>query len=220
MCGRYSFTTPEEAARQIFKYSGPPLNLPARYNVAPSQDVPVVRNRKDGGGREQVMMRWGLVPFWAADPKVGFKSINARVETVATAPAFREAFNRRRCLVLADGFYEWKKRDAKTKQPYRLMLKSGGPFGFAGLWEYWKKGEQAIVSCTIVTCPPNELAAAIHDRMPVILKPTDYEDWLSGKAGAEVLKPYPANDMKAYPVSTRVNKPENDDAAIIEEVCG
>lgn len=222
MCGRYTFTSPEEAARALFNYTGPPLNLRPRYNVAPTDDVPVVRNSKDGGGeRELVMMRWGLIPFWATDAKVAFKSINARVETVTTAPAFREAFKRRRCLVLADGFYEWKKLDSKgkEKQPYRFVLKSGEPFAFAGLWEYWKKGDgPAITSCTIITGPPNELAATIHDRMPVILPPESYEAWLSGTAGTEVLKPFPASLMKAYPVSTRVGSPKNDDAAIIEEM--
>ena len=163
------------------------------------------------------MMRWGLVPFWADDPKIGFKTITARVESVTTAPAFREAFKRRRCLVVADGFYEWKKLDAKTKQPYRITLKNGEAFRFAGLWEYWKKGEQPIVSCTIVTGPPNELAATIHDRMPVILPPEHYESWLSGSAGKKILQPFPAELMRAYAVSTRVNKHENDDAALIEE---
>lgn len=117
MCGRYTFTSPEEAARQLFKYTGPPLNLPARYNVAPSQSVPVVR-AAENGGRELVMMRWGLIPFWAKDAKIGYKCINARGETVTTSPAFREAFKRRRCLVLADGFYEWKKLDPRIFRDY------------------------------------------------------------------------------------------------------
>src|SRR5262249_22964813 len=194
------------------------LNLPARYNVAPSQDVPVVRNRheNDGTGRELVMMRWGLVPFWAKDAKIGYRCINARLEDMTTSPAFSEAFKWRRCLVLADSFFEWKKLDAKTKQPYRVMLKSGAPFAFAGLWEFWKKGKEQIISCTIITGPPNELAAPIHDRMPVILPPEYFDGWLSGKARTDILKPYPAQLMRAYPVGTRVNSPKNVGAAIIE----
>lgn len=219
MCGRYTFTSPEEAARQLFKYEGPPLNLRANYNVAPTHDVPIVRNAA-AGGRELVQVRWGLIPFWAKDVKIGYKCINARVETVATSPAFREAYKRRRCLVVADGFFEWKKLDAKTKQPYRMTLNNGEPFGFAGLWETWDKGETPIASCTIITGQPNELVGTIHDRMPVILPPEQHEAWLGGKAGTEILRPYPAKLMRAYPVSARVGSPKNNDAAIIEPMKG
>ena len=217
MCGRYTFTSPEEAARRLFGYASPPLNLRPNYNVAPTHEVPIVRNAA-AGGRVHVQVRWGLIPFWAKDTKIGYKCINARVETVATSPAFREAFKRRRCLVLADGFFEWKKLDAKTKQPYRMTMKSGEPFGFAGLWETWDKGEAPITTCTIITGEPNELVATIHDRMPVILPPEQYEPWLSGKAGTEILKPFPVDQMRAYPVSARVGSPKNNDAAIIEPI--
>jgi putative SOS response-associated peptidase YedK len=217
MCGRYSFTSPEEAMRQLFGYSNPPLNIPERFNAAPTQDVPVVR-KAQSGARELVMMRWGLVPFWADDPKIGNRCINARVETVATAPAFREAFRQRRCLVVADGFYEWKKVDRKTRQPYRFVLKDRAPFAMAGLWERWKRGDERIVSCTIITGPANDLVVPIHDRMPVILDPAVYQDWLDSKVGTEVLRPFPADRMAVYPVSTRVNSPANDDRALIEEL--
>lgn len=216
MCGRFSFSTPEEAARRIFKYTGPPLNLRPRYNVCPTDDVAAVRRSREGA-RELVMMRWGLIPYWATDKKVGYKAINA-VESVATAPVFHAAFKQRRCLVLADGFYEWKKIGGGEKQPYRITLNGGEPFAFAGLWESWKGPEARIVSCTIITGPPNELLSELHDRMPVILDPDNYDMWLAGKAGAELLVPFPADKMRAYPVSKRVNKPENDDAEIIEEL--
>ncbi len=216
MCGRYSFTTPEEAARGFFRYSGTPLNFPPRYNIAPTQTVATVRAGE--AGRELAMMKWGLVPFWAKDTKIAYKTINARVETVAAAPAFRAAFKARRCLILADGFYEWKPTGPKTKQPYRFVIDSGSPFAFAGLWETWDKGEAPLTTCTIITGEPNSVAAPIHDRMPVILDPTTYDAWLSGTAGREVLTPFPADRMRAYLVSTRVGNVRNDDAAIIEEL--
>jgi putative SOS response-associated peptidase YedK len=220
MCGRYTFTSPEEAARALFKYTSPPLNLRPNYNVAPTHDVPIVRNRADGGGREMVQVRWGLIPFWAKDTKIAFSTINARVETVQTSGTYRNAFKSRRCLVVADGFYEWKKLDpkGKEKQPYRITLKSGQPFGFAGLWETWGKGTDAIVSCTIITGPPNELVAKIHDRMAVILPPEHWDAWLGGTAGTEVLKPYPAKLMRAYPVDKRVGNVKNNDAKLLEPI--
>lgn len=220
MCGRYSITSPEEAVRAVFGYTSPPLNLRPNYNVAPTHDVPVVRNREGGGGREMVQMRWGLIPFWAKDTKIAFSTINARVETVQTSGTYRNAFKSRRCLVVADGFYEWKKLDpkGKEKQPYRITLKSGAPFGFAGLWETWGKGADAVVSCTIITGPPNELVAKIHDRMAVILPPEHWDAWLSGSAGVEVLTPYPAKLMRAYKVDRRVGNVKNNDVKLLEEV--
>jgi len=216
MCGRYTFTSPEEAARAIFGYVSPPLNLRPNYNVAPTHDVPIVRNRADGK-REMVQMRWGLIPFWAKDEKIGYSTINARVEAVESKPAFRAAFKARRCLVVADGFYEWKKLDAKTKQPYRITLKDGKPFGFAGLWETWKnKDGEKIESCTIITGEPNELVAKIHDRMAVILPPEKFDAWLSGAAGKEILTPFPASKMRAYEVDLRVGNVRNNDAALLE----
>jgi putative SOS response-associated peptidase YedK len=165
-----------------------------------------------------VQVRWGLIPFWAKDTKIAFSTINARVETVQTSGTYRNAFKSRRCLVVADGFYEWKKLDAKgkEKQPYRITLKSGAPFGFAGLWETWGKGIDALVSCTIITGPPNELVATIHDRMAVILPQEHWDAWLDGIAGTEMLTPYPAKLMRAYKVERRVGNVRNNDAKLLE----
>jgi putative SOS response-associated peptidase YedK len=219
MCGRFTITSTEEAVRATFGYTSPPLNLRPNYNVAPTHDVPMVRNAEKGG-REMVHVRWGLIPFWAKDTKIAFSTINARVETVQTSGTYRNAFKSRRCLVVADGFYEWKKLDAKEKekQPYRITLKSGQPFGFAGLWETWGKASDAITSCTIITGKPNELVATIHDRMAIILPPEHYDAWLSGKAGTEILTPYPAKLMRAYPVDRRVGNVKNTDAALLEPI--
>jgi putative SOS response-associated peptidase YedK len=194
------------------------LDLKPRYNVAPSQQVPVVRLDKDGQ-RELAMLRWGLIPSWASDPKIGYKMINARAETVATAPSFRAAFKKRRCLIPATGFYEWKKLEDGSKQPYLIGMRDGAPFSFAGLWERWDKGEAPIETCTIITGEPNSLVAELHNRMPAILEPEDYEAWLRAADTAipqAMLRPFPSQLMQAYPVSKRVNSPKNDDAALIE----
>src|SRR5262249_53979025 len=143
----------------------------------PTDLLPVCRLDRSGD-REIAMLRWGLIPYWAKDERIGFKAINARAETVATAPAFREAFKHRRCLVPANGFYEWKKLPGGRKQPYLIQMRGGSPFSFAGLWERWKKGETPIETFTIITGEPNSLAAELHDRMPVILDPDDYDTWL------------------------------------------
>ena len=218
MCGRYLITTPVEAIRRIFQVEQRP-NLAARYNVAPTQAVPIIR--RNDGGRELVMARWGLVPFWAKDLKIGNKLINARAETVAEKPAFRDAFRRRRCLVIADGFYEWRKVDG-GKQPYLIRVAGGAPFAFAGLWERWtdKATGERIESCTIIVREANALIAPIHDRMPVILPPEHYESWLDPSAGdgARLLTAYPAEAMEAFPVSARVGNVRNDDPALIEPV--
>ena len=221
MCGRYSFTTPPEAMRRLFKVTGPLPNVPPRYNIAPTQDAPVVRQSKDGGERELVMLRWGLVPSWSQGPDSGYSMINARAETVATKPAFRSAFRLRRCLVPADGFYEWRKVTG-AKQPYRITLKDGEPFALAGLWEHWTGPDGYVVqSFTIVVTEANELLRPIHDRMPVILHPADYPLWLgeepeSGVGVGSLLKPFSAEAMVAYPVSKRVSNPRNDDPECIE----
>jgi putative SOS response-associated peptidase YedK len=191
----------------------PPMT--PRFNVAPTQEVGVVR--QPAGQREFVWMHWGLVPRWAKDPKIGSQMINARAETAADKPAFRDAFKRRRCLVVADGFYEWQKTGGKTKQPYYIHMKDGRPFGFAGLWERW--GE--LESCTILTTSPNDLCAPVHDRMPVILGPADYDRWLDPEVSdpaalAPLLDCYPADEMVAEPVSTHVNRVANNDEKCIE----
>ncbi len=230
MCGRF---TNQITWRELVELYGihdqPALNLRPRYNVAPSQDIPIVRpvmpddtgeEEDEDAPREVVMARWGLVPFWAKDLKVGYKMINAKAETVDEKPAFRNAFKRRRCLIPADGFYEWKKlKGGKEKQPYRLCLPDQRPFAFAGLWEANDKLE--VTSCTIITCAPNTVAAEIHDRMPVILPPEAYADWLSQATPPEdakaLLTPY-AGKMIAYPVDKAVGSPKNDGPELIEEV--
>lgn len=192
-----------------------------RYNVAPTQDVSVVLNESP---TRLSVVQWGLIPGWAKDPGIGAQMINARAETVAEKPAFRSAFKKRRCFVLADGFYEWRKEgDGKTKTPMYLRLKSGEPFALAGLWEVWNSPEgEPRRTCTIITTEPNELVAPIHNRMPAIL-PRDAEAaWLDGSlepaALMALLKPYPADQMQAHAVSRRVNAPQNDEPALIEPV--
>ena len=218
MCGRYSLTTPMEAVGRLFQVAERP-NLKPRYNIAPSQDAPVVR-AGEAGGRGLESMRWGLIPSWAKEARIGYKMINARAETVAQKPEFRGAFRQRRCLVPADGFYEWRKL-GKVKQPYRITLAEGGPFAFAGLWERWRAPDgQAVSSFTIITTEANRPLRPIHDRMPVILDPADYDAWLdtAGVGPEEAvrpLRPYPDQRLAAVPIGTRINSPRNDDAACI-----
>ncbi len=212
MCGRFTLRTPAHRLAEAFGV-GDLSNLPPRYNIAPTQDAAVVRPGPEGEARELVMLRWGLVPSWSYGPSA-YSMINARAETVATKPAFRAAFRHRRCLVPADGFYEWQKVDG-GKQPYLVELASGEPFAFAGLWEHWEGGE-VIESFTIVVTEANELLRPIHERMPVILDPPDYNLWLEAgtavaRAAEDLLRPYPADRMAARPVSRRVNNPRYDD---------
>lgn len=209
-------TSPVEAMRQLFLFDERP-NLPPRYNIAPSQDVPVVRLKRDRSGRELAMVRWGLVPSWADDPKIGYRLINARAESVAKKPAFRDAFKKRRCLVPANGFYEWEKRDG-GKQPWLIRAKGGALLAFAGLWEIWRPPDgEPLQSCTIVTCAPNALAGRFHNRMPVILDAADHERWLSGEPeeASTLLGPCPDDRLEAWPVSPQVNSPKHDDANLI-----
>ena len=206
---------------------GTPLNLRPRFNVAPSQDVAVVRANDDG--RTLSMLRWGLIPAWANDPTIGYKLINARSETAAEKPSFRSAFRHRRCLIPADGFYEWQRR-GKTRQPWLFGLRDGAPLIFAGLWERWTVPEgaaltgslaerspgDAVETCTILTIAANETVAPVHGRMPVVLPPDAWGAWL---AGEEIpLAPHPADHMTAHPVSTHVNRPANDDPRCVEPV--
>jgi putative SOS response-associated peptidase YedK len=171
-----------------------------------------------------LLLHWGLIPSWAEDATIGNRMINARAETVASKPAFRQAFQRRRCLVLADGFFEWQKRDG-GKQPHHIRLKEGRPFGLAGLWERWERGDQPIESCAIITTGPNAVMQPIHDRMPVILAPDAYDLWLGATPADRqqleaLLRPYPAEQMEAYPVSTAVNNPRRDAAECLARVPG
>ncbi|UCF29428.1 MAG: SOS response-associated peptidase, partial [Chloroflexota bacterium] len=199
-----------------------PEDFPPRYNVAPTQPVAVVPN--DGTNRLD-FFNWGLIPFWAKDPKIGSRLINARSETIAEKPSFRGSFKYKRCLILADGFYEWQKQPgSKTKIPMYIHLKDRAPFAFAGLWDSWNsKDGSEIKSCTIITTQPNELVEQIHNRMPVILSPEGYAAWIQeGENDPELLKsllhPYPSEEMAAYPVSTKVNSPQNDTPEVIISV--
>jgi putative SOS response-associated peptidase YedK len=225
MCGRFTLVTADQDLAVQFNLPAVP-DLEPRYNIAPTQPVAAVRIAPEERRRELVMLQWGLVPFWAKDPKIGARMINARSETAAEKPAFRAAFRRRRCLVLADGFYEWQKQNG-SKQPYYIQMEDKGAFAFAGLWERWQsKGENdesasVVESCTLLTTQPNDLVRAVHNRMPVILKPEDYALWLDPEVqDAQLLKPllgvYPAEEMAAHPVSRWVNKPQHDDPACIE----
>jgi putative SOS response-associated peptidase YedK len=219
MCGRYSITTAPEALRRLFKFLNPPPNLPPRYNAAPTQDLPVVRLDKQGG-RELALMRWGLVPYWSKGPGHGYSMINARAETVAGKPSFQGALERRRCLVPADGFFEWRK-EGRARLPYYITLRNEDPFAFAGLWERWKSpaGEK-LDSFTIIVTDANAAIAPIHDRMPVILDAAGADLWLEGKPEQHddivaLMKPLPADAVALRRVSQRVNSPDNDDPACL-----
>ncbi|MDJ0946624.1 MAG: SOS response-associated peptidase [Kiloniellales bacterium] len=220
MCGRYTLTTPLEGLRAVFLFEES-LNLAARYNIAPTQEVPAVRLGPEDGKRHLALLRWGLIPSWAKEASIGSRMINARAESVAEKPAYRTAFRRRRCLIPADGFYEWQARPPGPKQPYHIAPVTGGPFAFAGLWERWedKAGGQVVESFTIVTTEANRRLAAIHPRMPVILAPAGYAVWLDPDSGIDALQsllsPAPEEAFAATPVSTRVNAVRNDDPSLI-----
>jgi len=224
MCGRFTLTTDTKKLAEAFAEFEPPAEeIRPRYNVAPSQLVAVVANN---GDHKIEFFKWGLIPSWAKDPKIGNRMINARSETLAEKPSFKQAYKRRRCLVLADGFYEWRKEPGSNrKTPIYIQLASGEPFAFAGLWEAWndKESEETILSCTIITTTPNELIAEIHNRMAVILPRQAYDAWLDPAEHSPtdldpLLKPYPADQMRAYEVSTLVNSPGNDSPECIRPV--
>ena len=240
MCGRYTI----RLLQPIVDMFGVPLpdDFPPRYNVAPTEDVPVVRAAAAPGAdmaspaMRLDLLHWGLVPSWAEDPSAGNRMINARAETAAARPAFRDAMKRRRCLIPADGFYEWKKlggqeteqaaakgrrKPAVRKQPYLFRMKGDRPFAFAGLWDTWWRDGEKLESFTILTTSPNDLVAPVHDRMPVIIAPEDYARWLDPARSAtdvqDLLRPYDAGEMEAIPVSKHVNVPTNDDPRCVEE---
>ena len=220
MCGRYELHTQPAALALAFGVSFPPQLRP-RYNIAPMQDVPIVR-RNASGERELVNVRWGLVPRWAKDPAIGSRMINARSETLAEKPSFRMALKRHRCLLPADGFYEWKQTPSGGKQPIHIGMKDGAPFAFAGLFERWlSPAGEVLDTCTIVTTQSNALLAPLHDRMPVIVAPESFDRWLNvanEDPPTELFAPYPADAMTYYPVSLRVNSVRNDDAKLIVRV--
>jgi putative SOS response-associated peptidase YedK len=209
MCGRFTLNQLSARLSQVFHVEPVP-DLAAEYNIAPTQLVATVLQNPESEKREFKQLHWGLIPSWAKDARMGAKLINARAETAAEKPAFRSAFKHRRCLVVADGFYEWQQQQGK-KQPFYFRLPDGQPFGFAGLWEKWRTpAKEEIISCTILTTAANELLQPIHERMPVILEPEDYDLWLDSQVQTpqtlqQLLRPYPASAMTAYPVSTLVN---------------
>lgn len=221
MCGRYSLFSKQDVVTERFQLANSEqLEWVERYNIAPSQQVlAIIRDEK---GNRAGFLKWGLVPSWATDPKIGYKMINARMETVDHKPSFKRLLRRRRCLIPADGFYEWK-RDGDKKQPYRFQLKTKLPFAFAGLWDRWEEGDKVIHSCTIITTEANTLVRDVHNRMPVILRNEAEQIWLdrtiedSAKL-KQLLLPYGAEDMESYPVSTLVNSPKNDQKEIIQSL--
>jgi len=224
MCGRITLTTDKDDLQSRFGYVNPSGDLfTPRYNIAPSQNCPIVTVNEDK--RVLIMMRWGLVPFWAKDVKSGYNLINAKAETLKEKASFRTPFKKKRCLVLADGFYEWTHSEKKgAKQPYRFVLKNRQPFAFAGLWDERSNPDgEKLLTFTIITTSANELMELIHDRMPVILHEKDEGMWLDPQLNdtdklSTLLKPYPAKEMEAYKVSTFVNSPKNNSPKCIEPV--
>ncbi len=224
MCGRYTLAAPSDLVEDLFSLDGP-IDLAARFNIAPTQEAPVVLVEPEPDpGRRLEQFRWGLVPFWAKDRSLGDRMINARSETVAEKPAYRASFKKRRCLVVADGFYEWQATGG-PKQPYFFRLKSGRPFAMAGLWDRWDKSsdETPLQTFTILTTGPNEVVAPVHHRMPVILQPSDYQLWLDpGNQDAAELEALlvasPTEEMETFPVSTYVNNPANQGPRCIEPI--
>lgn len=217
MCGCYYRRSDKQRIAEAFRVGIPPsFEILPSYNVAPQTFQPVVRLNRETHDRELALLRWGLIPYWAKDAKIGFSTINAKAETITTSATFREAIKYRRCLIPADGFYEWAKIDAKTKQPYAIALKDGSPFAFAGLWEHWKDKVtgQPLETYTIITTETNELTATIHNRMPVILALKDYERWLtpgdSARLPIDLLRPFDEDQMTAWKVSAAVGNVRND----------
>jgi len=214
MCGRFTLTIDPATLQETFGEYIFPASFAPRFNIAPTQPVLAIPN---DGKHQADFFIWGLIPSWAKDPVIGNRLINARAETLAEKPSFRGGFKYKRCLILADGFYEWKAQPGtKTKVPHFIHKKDRKPFAFAGLWDNWNSPDgSAVKSCTIITTEPNELMAGLHNRMPVILQPADYEQWLDPSPRTPdslvpYLKPFPAGEMSAYPVSTLVNSPANE----------
>ncbi|HSM72444.1 MAG TPA: SOS response-associated peptidase [Anaerolineales bacterium] len=222
MCGRFTLTVNPADLQDTFGDFIFPTKFAPRFNIAPSQPLLAIPN---DGANTADFFKWGLIPMWAKDPSIGNRLINARGETVAEKPSFRGSFKYKRCLILADGFYEWKASPGKkTKTPYFIHMKDRKPFAFAGLWDAWESSDgSSIKTCTIITTEPNELMKPIHDRMPVILHTRDYAKWLEASPQAPedllpLIQSYSADEMSAYPVSTLVNKPSNDKPELVVPV--
>ncbi len=225
MCGRYRLSRRKQIVEEYFDSVSGEDDWTPRYNIAPTQPVPVIRQHPKEPVRQLSLMKWGLIPSWAKGPSVAASTINARSETAATKPAFRDALKSRRCLIPADGFYEWM-RTGKAKLPYCFEVNDGELLAFAGLWDRWKDPSGNWVrTCTILTTTPNPVTSVVHDRMPVILDPDSYDLWLDPgtqdvAAASELLKPYDARAMRSYPVNTRINHVANDDATTKPETRG
>jgi len=217
MCGRFAFYSPGEATAALFGVSGS-LPVEARYNIAPTQYIAAVRN-DDEDGRELTMLRWGLVPFWAKDPSIGNRMINARAETVAEKPSYRAAYRHRRCLVLADGFYEWH-TEGGVKRPYYISAADGEPFAFAALWENWqsKVSDESIQSTTLITTAANEFMSTLHHRMPVVLRSETADRWLAGEDDLVDFAASHGPELRAWVVDRCVNNARNEGEDLIEEV--
>lgn len=222
MCGRFTLTVDPGELQDRFENYNFPSNFAPRFNVAPSQPILAIPN---DGENTADFFTWGLIPMWAKDPAMGNRLINARAETLAEKPSFRGSLKYKRCLILADGFYEWKSTGSrKTKIPYFIHMKDRKPFAFAGLWDTWNSPDGSLIkSCTIITTEPNDLVALVHNRMPAILHPRDYDKWLDPSPQTPenvqpLLQPFPAEAMSAYPVSTRVNKTDHDAPELVVPV--
>lgn len=215
MCGRFALKAPVAELAAHFGLDES-VDLAPRYNIAPGTDIPAIRLSPEGK-RVMHMLRWGLVPHWAKDPSIGASLCNARGETVAKKPSFRDAFKRRRCLVPADGFYEWK-TEGRQKQPYYFSIKSGESFALGGLWESWRAPDCDILrTCCLITVNPNEIMLPVHDRMPVIVSPDNYEEWLTGESDVvqALVKPFPTEEMQAWAVNRRVSRSGEEGADLI-----
>jgi putative SOS response-associated peptidase YedK len=219
MCGRFSLHTPESQIREAFNLDHTePLGLKPRYNIAPSQDIPIIRDAETG--HELTMARWGLVPTWSKEPKTKYSTINARIESVAEKPTYRTPFKHKRCLIPADGFYEWKVVNGH-KVPHHIRMRDSSVFAFAGLWDRWESEDDSIESCTIIVMPANEVMKSIHERMPAIIAPAHYDLWLDSRVTdkqeiMQYLTSTPSSQLTAYPVSTWVNVPKHDDERCIK----
>lgn len=222
MCGRFTLHHSTQEVAERFAAQQVLFPLENRYNIAPGQAIPVIANSTLAGARWMEAMKWGLVPFWAKDPEIGNRLINARAETIAEKPAYKQALKRRRCIVPSDGFYEWQAQSAGPRLPHHIRLQDGELFGFAALWEEWEAPDSSpLRTCTIITVAPNEIMAPIHNRMPAILRRKDEDAWLDPQlketeAIVAMLQAYPAKEMQAFPVSRRVNAPQNDDESCLE----